>query len=279
MDMTITQRSTAQLTPHPGLKELWELPAHDTRFERLVESIRTSGILDPLKVTADGKIIDGRHRWRAAKVLKLETVPTVITGEDRLAEIAMETRLARRHLLSKSQVAYEMYPLFARRHREILRTNEELIRKGREARALPPLVKLEDLAAQAGVGCELFRHAAAVHREFAAHPELRDEWEPKIMAEDESVALGAVLAGIAGARSTRGKTPVKAARNSSLHRWDHSWEVLGREVSAWDRWTDEERDTAAGQVKAALAGMPDPVLDVIRDALRATRRARNGGEE
>jgi hypothetical protein len=273
----IQPRSIGQLTPHPALKTLWELPADDTRFLRLVESVASSGILDPLKVTADGRIIDGRHRWRAAKAAGLDSVPCVVVDEGRLAEIAMETRLARRHLMSKSQVAYEMYPLFARRHQEALNAHTAgLAQRGGKSSAAP---RIEDLAAQAGVGRDLFKHAAAVHREFSTDPSLREEWEPKIMAEEEPMALGAVLAGIAGARATRGKTPAKPARNSALHRWDHSWEVLGKEVSAWERWSEEERGSAAGHVKSALASMPDPVLDVIRDALRATRRARHGGEE
>ncbi len=276
--MTITNRSTASLHPHRAVRDLWELPSDDSRYLRIVESIRESGILDPLKVTAGGEIIDGRHRWRAAKKLGLETVPCVQVDESRAAEIAMETRIARRHLLTPSQLAWEMYPLFARRHAEAVQANRTLLRRG-NALAGSNSPSVEEIAGSLGVGKTLFKYAADLHRTFAADPALREEWEPRIMCEAEPIALGAVIAGIAGRRATAGKTPVQVHRNTSLHRWDHSWGVLQKDGPAWERWSEDEREHATSVVRETIEALPDSVLDVITNTLRAVRRARKGTDE
>lgn len=47
-----------------------------------IESIRINGILEPLAIKADGTIMSGHRRWRAAKHLNMETVPVRVVGYD-----------------------------------------------------------------------------------------------------------------------------------------------------------------------------------------------------
>lgn len=274
--MIITLRSPNDLRPHRLVRDLWELPADDSRYLRIVDSIKSSGILDPLKVTEAGEVGDGRHRLRAAKLLKIESVPCVTVDESRIAEIAMETRMARRHLLTPSQLAWEMYPLFARRHDEARKAQAACIRQGGAAPITRAAITIEDLALELGVGRTLFKQAGDLHRLFTEDPELRAEWEPRIMCEEEPLAIGAVIAGIAGRRATAGKTPVQVHRNTSLHRWDNSWTVLAKDAAAWARWTPEEQEHATSKVRETIETLPEEVLDVITNTLKAVRRQRSG---
>lgn len=271
----------SHLRPHEALDHLWSLPDEDERFHRIVESVEQSGIIEPLKITPDHRIADGRHRWRAARKIGMETVPCEIIDERRVAEIAMETRMARRHLMSRGQLAFEMYPLFARRHMELRDLQAAHLSRSPEAPRTErvPVGSVEDLAQQIGVGRELFKQAARLHQLFAARPELRTEWEPKIMREEEPIGLGAALAGIAGKEATLGVTPVQVHRNSSLHRWGTSWGVLAKETKAWKRWTAEERSLASTVVLDTIQVLPDEVLDVMTEALRTTRRKRKAERE
>ena len=47
-------------------------------FRDLLDSIKNLGILQPLQVTVEGKIISGHRRWRAARVAYQEGIPVLI---------------------------------------------------------------------------------------------------------------------------------------------------------------------------------------------------------
>lgn len=52
-------------------------------FAKEVKSIETNGFIDPIKVREmDGRlvIVDGEHRWRAAKELGIKTIPVINLG-------------------------------------------------------------------------------------------------------------------------------------------------------------------------------------------------------
>jgi len=63
----------------------WNVNAFDPEnYPKLVESIRTAGIMEPIKIMCDPRregeylIIDGYHRWKAANDLGLQEVPCEI---------------------------------------------------------------------------------------------------------------------------------------------------------------------------------------------------------
>lgn len=62
-------------------------------LNELAESIKVQGIVQPIVVKSDGdekyEIIAGERRWRAAKLVGLETVPVVIRKADNQATLAM----------------------------------------------------------------------------------------------------------------------------------------------------------------------------------------------
>lgn len=275
--MNLVKQPLAHLRPHKLLDCVPSLDDSSQEFQRLVSSVREHGLIDPLKITSDGQIVDGRHRARALRQIDAEaTAWCVVVPEDRAAEMALETLTARRHLVTKGQLAYVAFPLIAPAYEALRARHSDRLRSGIRGSGTSETVG--SLAAQVGVSEDEFCRAAKVHALFADHPALRDEWEPKILCSESPVGLGAVIAGIAGAAATRG-TPRGPTRNTALARWDVSWAELGKHSRSWPKWTSEQRDHAAERVRNTIADMPDPLLDVLRDALRAARRARAQSED
>lgn len=79
---------------HP-LAELFPL-IEGASFDDLVADIRANGLQDPI-VTYEGKILDGRNRWRACEAAGVTAVTREYTGTDPLVYVVSHN-LHRRHL-------------------------------------------------------------------------------------------------------------------------------------------------------------------------------------
>lgn len=75
----------------------------DVALAALTNDIRANGQIEPIAVL-EGKILDGRNRWRACQTLKIEPFLKYLNGADPLTYVLSEN-LHRRHL-STSQRAY-----------------------------------------------------------------------------------------------------------------------------------------------------------------------------
>lgn len=82
---------------HP-LAEIWPKMIEDD-FEDLVKSISENGLRNPIVITPDGLILDGRNRHAACKKAKVAPTTVVYEGED-LAEFILDANSSRRHMNS-----------------------------------------------------------------------------------------------------------------------------------------------------------------------------------
>lgn len=105
------------IEPFPGLLSLPGLG--EEAFEALVDSIRIKGILKPITLSREGKIVDGLHRWRAAKILELPQIPCVTTDRDAM-EFALESAVTGRRLTRSGSILWlwEQHPLLAEDSKE-----------------------------------------------------------------------------------------------------------------------------------------------------------------
>jgi hypothetical protein len=101
------------LTPHPVASLFPEMPAAD--FVALVADIRQNGVKVPILVHR-GKILDGRHRYRACLELGIACPVVQWDGEDAWLE-AQSRNMLRRHL-AKDQI-YAIRKLAAERFPEL----------------------------------------------------------------------------------------------------------------------------------------------------------------
>ncbi len=87
---------TQKLEFHP-VADLFPL-LHGEAFQKLVADIQNNGLLEPILVDADRRIIDGRNRYLACLQAGVEPRFTEWQGEGLLPELALSLNLHRRHL-------------------------------------------------------------------------------------------------------------------------------------------------------------------------------------
>jgi protein gp37/ParB-like chromosome segregation protein Spo0J len=96
------------LRPHPRNHAIYG----DTADPDLVASVRAKGVLVPMLITQDGRIIAGHRRWQASKQVGLAKVPVVVFGStDELAILEAVVESNRQRTKSNEQAAREFQVL------------------------------------------------------------------------------------------------------------------------------------------------------------------------
>src|SRR5713226_5531033 len=67
-------------------------------FEELAADIKKNGLREPILLDGEGRIVDGRNRYRACLAAGVEPRFVEWEGEGELAELAVSLNLRRRHL-------------------------------------------------------------------------------------------------------------------------------------------------------------------------------------
>lgn len=80
---------------HPYADKFPMLP--DAELADLAESIRENGLRQPIVVTADGLILDGRNRYAACQKVGLDPETVIYEGDD-LAEYVIDCNVTRRNM-------------------------------------------------------------------------------------------------------------------------------------------------------------------------------------
>lgn len=84
-------------------------PLTDVEFARLKADVKENGIQTPVIVTAKGVVVDGHHRIRAAKELKIPmaSIPwSLVKGDADPAKVAESVNIARRHMTNEELQAF-----------------------------------------------------------------------------------------------------------------------------------------------------------------------------
>lgn len=80
---------------HPYADKFPMLP--QAELEELAQSIRDNGLRQPIVVTVDGLILDGRNRFQACRMAGVEPETVVYEGND-LAEYVLDANITRRNM-------------------------------------------------------------------------------------------------------------------------------------------------------------------------------------
>lgn len=105
----VIEVSTAQLTEHSKQAE-YSPQMSKKKWREFVASVAKEGILQPIVVTKGFRVIDGKHRLKAAKELNIESVRVIIEeiSEDKIPAYITATKLARDDLKSGQRAALAM---------------------------------------------------------------------------------------------------------------------------------------------------------------------------
>ena len=173
---------------HNAAKAMPEMNGQD--YDSLRDDIKAHGLLTPIEL-CEGKIIDGRHRYRVCKELdiKPEFVDAPINGQTP-AEYVWSLNGARRHLTAsqRAAVAAELMDSLRERHPP-----------GKPKQAKMPALQNRDRAAKiVGVGSRYVSDAETIKKES---PDIFDQVksgektlsQAKRMAEESKTRKSAVL--------------------------------------------------------------------------------------
>lgn len=272
-------KDPAELSIHPLAKSLPEWERDDERFLAMSRDIGERGVDQPLLIDRLGQVVDGRTRWRAAKLQQLTAVECRIVADNDIASTILGTLVHRRHL-TKGALAYLAYPLLAPAHEEAKRRRLEKLRKGQQS---PVSDSLRDgksvvhLAASLNISQDLFQDAAKVHEIFAKDKDYKALMEPRIIAqpiggehEDKRpVGLGSVIAGYAG----RGTLDKPRTDRQQLELFTDGLIKLQNRFSYWNKFDKAQLVLAKEEIRKTAKAMPETLRQEWKAALKEADEA------
>lgn len=267
MNHSTEPRDPRKLSVHPAARHQPEWADDDSRFEHLIESIRDQGIVCPVVVDPEDRIVDGRHRWRAAKRLQIPSVPVQVCDRDEVSSIILSTLIQRRHY-TPGQIAYLAFPAFEGAYEEACRRRLAALKKN--TNGLKPAKTVQDLAAEIGVSRDLFLDAAKLHEKFAKNPDLRAQFEPRILDQHDPIGLGAAVAGIGGQGATKGKDRPQPRQ---LELFVAAWDTIKTRLATWEKLDADSREQVVPAIRETVAAMPDDLRKQLRAEIDRAERA------
>jgi 16S rRNA G966 N2-methylase RsmD len=122
--MTDTATYTGQVHPAANVFPMIE----GEQFDALVESVRQHGLMEPVWLTPDGTLLDGRNRMAACKAAGIEPTYRVYQGDD-LVDFIVRLNIHRRHLSAgqKALAAVDLLPIYEAETKRGRPTNHQII--------------------------------------------------------------------------------------------------------------------------------------------------------
>lgn len=89
-------------------------------FSQFCKDVKQNGLIEPIWLHPDGRIIDGRNRYRACQEAEVEPRFRTWAGKGSLTDFVLSLNLHRRHLTSgqKAVLALEVEPFYAEEAKE-----------------------------------------------------------------------------------------------------------------------------------------------------------------
>lgn len=196
------------LHEHPLLRNQPAWAEDDTRFLALCDDVREHGVIEPIKINSENAVVDGRHRWRAAK-RQQQDVPTMLVADAEVSGIILSSLLHRRHY-TPGQRAYVLSGVIDSAFDEAQRRMVSGV-KTDPRNSVSRVKSPEDWAAQIGVSVQYLRQAYELRKLMTDTEKrnltdrdgnteddvtFREFFEPKLMADEDPYGLGAALTGI-----------------------------------------------------------------------------------
>ena len=273
-------RNLEDLTIHPALKTQPRLADDELLAWRKGMKRRGEAATPPIYITGDHQIVDGRHRYWCARKLGWKTIPVQIVPEEEVMNVIFETLLHRRHLTPGQRayvIAEHLDEAFEEaRRRKLANLNNRL---GEAERNSVPFCKTsDDWAAEIGVSVRYLRDARKIYDYYAAMPEkrtftdddgkkhkdvtAREYFEPRMMAEETPVGLGAVIAGLGFLTNVKDRWHSGGRPQETQKQFDLFSKLVTDEDNRWEYWQKFDAETRAehfAEVRNKAAQLPPEV--------------------
>lgn len=267
------------IRPHRCIAHIPQWPDNSSRMEALRRELMTSGLCQPVQMTAKHEIVDAdsRERWRAARMLQWPGIPVLIVSEGQVATACLNALVHRRHH-TKSALAYLAWPILEMALAESKERRLQNLRKGQQTpdSGLSRLsANAQELAEQHGFDRTLIFDAKKVHALFAKDPSYRAQMEPRLLCEpiggeheaNRPVGLGAILAGYEG-KKNEDKARVNHAQLDLFSQAVKTFCIRAPQIA--------DESAARGIVRAHLEKITDPeeLESVMKTAALVVSEAR-----
>lgn len=278
-NMPYTFKDTADLSIHPLAKLKPEWATDSASFTCLVNDVRERGIIIPLLIDREGRIIDGKMIFRVAKQLQLAQVPCMEVADDHIPAAIIGSLVQRKHY-TKSALAYLTYPLMQPAYEAARKRRIENLKKANDLPKSPLETSgtVDAFAESCGIGRNLFFEAKKVHKLFAKDADFKAAMEPRILAEPiggehenkRPMGLGAVIAGWAGREATLNGD---REDRQQLELFTDGLDKLQKRFGYWDQFSGSQKIKARAVIRETVAAMPE---DLREEWLTAIKQANKG---
>lgn len=244
---TIVYRDPKSLTPHPINRSIPRFIQGMPEWLALYDDIAERGIRKPLEIHGR-HVVNGETRRGIAVAMGITEVPCIEIPEDQVLAAINEQLVGQKHL-TKGQRAYLLVPIAGKILAEAATRRVANLKRGQSPMPTQSASgNIGDFCENHGFSRDLFSQAETLHKIWAGDPEtlrlrqlvgadvaaLREEWEPKILALDAPVGLGAALAGMAGERATKDR-PKAPNAEVQLDLFAQGVGTLDRVAKAWPK--------------------------------------------
>lgn len=231
----------------------------DDEFAALVEDIRANGQRQPIYLH-DGKIIDGRNRYRACQQLGIEPDVRTWNGAGSLVSFVVSLNLQRRHLTSsqKATVAMDVLPMLEAEAKERQRVAGEEFGRGKVVQKIEQAI--EELHERIPASVEQAAQMVGTNRQYVSDAKrLRDE-APELL---ERVRSGELT--IPQAKTELKRAEVKQRLEQVVAREAEAPTGLFDVIVIDPPWQMEkiEREVAPNQVGFDYPTMPEEELAAL----------------
>jgi hypothetical protein len=275
----VIRRPITELTIHQAIANDPRLAKDDPRYLAMKHAWTESGIIPPIYTTADGQIVDGRHKFWFAQDMQLEEMDCITVTEEEVYTVILTALTGRNHT-TKAQTAYLIAPKLKSAFDAGQVRRLDMLKGGGKTK-LPAVPTAEDLARKFNINVEYLRQANRLHEAFQSAEKfdfsgdgggkkkltLRGYFEPRLLDAEEPMSLGDALKGVGSKLSPNSAGSgqrSKAARNSHLARTLHWWSDARKTGERYEKLKPEEKDEVAKALEKAVQTWPDELLQLVK---------------
>lgn len=279
--MKIEMRDPLSLKLHPFFEGTYHpmMPKESAQWLSFVEDVRDHGVMEPLKITPDGMIMDGRHRHAAALETMRKEVPCIVLPDGDALMVVAQSLLLRRNY-TKSGLALQLAAMADVAASAGKGSRSANLKNGKSKKAnVPPKVdsidhgksptlfaSLESMSVHYGVSRDLLIQARKVH-DFLdqigdePHPSgkgtIRD-WTFDMVYEQEK-GFQPVLAslGFWAGGDTHKQSCAPGARSDYARYIETSITKTMDHWTKWDKVKEDDRQRIMGLIPEMVAAWPE----------------------